>query len=1107
MIASLWNSGASSSSTPDTPNDASHPPPTASPAPEAPAPPAPEAATPDADLADTGVVGLGLPPPATVNDESSTPEPEIAVTAVSDVPPAAPPKRPTLGRNSSAPVAPPAQAPPPTPNNPQQQPTDSLSLIQLKRIVADFPKAEPINYAYTYKETGSFEEEIDEWFCYGSSEQNRLNRARIQFGTRWRGFSQKSWTEESREKKVDFVKRELASLATKKTEGAKRKALMRMMHVALGVWDESAGLGKTLSLVADHEENNREGQPQTRSQATKTHVDSIKEGVQIITQSGGISVIYEAMRFALDAIKDDSYKGERDAQAAQGVSDEIENYLTTMYMLVEVARNWPDEMQTTKEKIVALEPSLLTYLLQTFSELRWDENLELPHSRLLKLFWKGILLTLGNLADVDTVKAAVAESLQAEGKKSELITASPLDYHIFRQEITSKYPAYIPPAPLLPLESGDVNLYPTLHTSQPRSIQNGIITMPPNATGGGSILHQPVHIATPAPSPPPSPAIGGKAGKKQNYQTNQSFPFMYPPLDSSSSGAGGKGAAGLQSQTVGRKFEGSEIPISILEAGELFAQRMKMTRAMRQLWDEREAFLKSERGLGDDNDDDLDLDKLDLDMDESDLEAVLMRRLEKLGLEDDDDDEDNDTHKHHNKIDTGPREVSDDIRKRLEDVEVFFESALPHLQSLTVVLLRAVLDNVTALILQPTNQPAPNTNGLQTAFQSEVNLRAGVPAMQRRPPPQQPNQPNENQPPPFDVNSLSVDEVEAYRQREITLKAISGIVVILLKWFKVSHILKFEYFTQLLLDANYVPLVLKLFGHADVDKLVDTDCDRPPLSFFGYCNRTSKNSTSPSSSPIVPNGISKADEAKLDSETDEDEACPPPIRRHRSPLSGVSTANPTSGPRPQPPPNLRTPSAIHSPPAPVDANGVKIPQPPSTNYSARNFLSCINLLRCMHKITHRKTHRLLLMVQYKSSVILKKSLKVPQSELRKYTLKLFKGQVPFCGRKWRQGNMKVITSVYLELRPELRDEWLAGGEVERGVEESAAVEGACRAVVGWGLRRRYKNILRGKDVGFGAEEDEAGGIRDYFRKELERMAYDGEVNVDDEEEWESENFP
>lgn len=139
----------------------------------------------------------------------------------------------------------------------------------------------------------------------------------------------------------------------------------------------------------------------------------------------------------------------------------------------------------------------------------------------------------------------------------------------------------------------------------------------------------------------------------------------------------------------------------------------------------------------------------------------------------------------------------------------------------------------------------------------------------------------------------------------------------------------------------------------------------------------------------------------------------------------------------------------------------------------------------MHKISAGKTHRLLLLVQYKSSAILKKALRVQEEMLRKYTLKLFKGQVPFCGRKWRQGNMRTITQVYLELRPQLREEWLAGGEVEGRVEESAQVEAAGRSIVGWGLGRRYKDVLYGGRLeGDGVDDPQ----RDWFRREIERMA-------------------
>jgi hypothetical protein len=180
-------------------------------------------------------------------------------------------------------------------------------------------------------------------------------------------------------------------------------------------------------------------------------------------------------------------------------------------------------------------------------------------------------------------------------------------------------------------------------------------------SSGASILHQPVHIATPAPSPPPSPPVGGKAGKKQNYQTNQNFPFMYPPLDSTSNSAGGKGAAGLQELLVGRKWEGSDIPKSILEAGELFANRMRMTRAMRQLWDEREKFLKFERGWEDEDNDDIE---------EIDLEKVLEKKLTI--------DELKDASKHiAPEVDYGPnKDVSEEVKEKLDLVEGFYVSCI-----------------------------------------------------------------------------------------------------------------------------------------------------------------------------------------------------------------------------------------------------------------------------------------------------------------------------------------------------------------------------------------------------------------------------------------------
>jgi hypothetical protein len=288
------------------------------------------------------------------------------------------------------------------------------------------------------------------------------------------------------------------------------------------------------------------------------------------------------------------------------------------------------------------------------------------------MLWKSILLVFGGTKEIAETKRALRES-SADDKDKNVITASPLDYHVFRQEITSKYPAYMPPQSKIPLDADNVSILPPLPNHPTRNNgSNGILPAPPGTqSGGASILHQPVHIATPAPSPPPSPALGGKGGKKQNYQTNQNFPFLYPPLDETSNSAGGKGAAGLQQALIERKWEGSDVPASILEAGELFSKRVRMTRATRQLWEQRQLFQRFERGW---------------DPPESENDEITNLDLDSLGGDDDHIDTDKLLDFIHNrrtkaqapKIDYGPNpNVSVDIKRRLEAVEEFYVSS-PH---------------------------------------------------------------------------------------------------------------------------------------------------------------------------------------------------------------------------------------------------------------------------------------------------------------------------------------------------------------------------------------------------------------------------------------------
>jgi hypothetical protein len=73
----------------------------------------------------------------------------------------------------------------------------------------------------------------------------------------------------------------------------------------------------------------------------------------------------------------------------------------------------------------------------------------------------------------------------------------------------------------------------------------------------------------------------------------------------------------------------------------------------------------------------------------------------------------------------------------------------------------------------------PQHTGLASAVQSDANLRNGA-SQQRRP--QDPNAPQS-----IDISDLSLEDLEALRSREITAKAVSGILLILIKWFKVSR--------------------------------------------------------------------------------------------------------------------------------------------------------------------------------------------------------------------------------------------------------------------------------------------------------------------------------
>lgn len=529
------------------------------------------------------------------------------------------PARPALRRDGSmpAPVPAPLHLPPPAPPAPPETtaPPESIS-IQLRSLATELPKADPTPYAFAYHDASSLQDELEEWFTYSVEEQAMLLKAHTSFAQEWGTFCGSEntnyedggldWTKADQQQQKDFVQHLLGELKPSASPTALNK-LEALVYVLLGCWHESAGLPSSEIDLEDLEaRDSKPSDGHTIGTYDKSghQVELIRENVRLCIDLGGLPDLIRQLRsVCLRACGVEAEtNGVREGRDAE--RRELWCSMTVVYVILEVARIEEMEKQdlTIRSAIIGLEePGLLMLLVEIISKLRWDDSIALSMSKIGLLLWKAVLVTFGGLGDVekakDSFKDKTAETEDTKGHP--LITASPLDYHLFRQEILSKYPAYNPPPPIFPLEPENNSILPPLKNHPNKVAGNHIFGSGLGDMTGStsSILHQPVHIATPAPSPPPSPAgPGGKGGKKQNYQTNQMFPFLYPPLDETSNKLGGKGSTDLQDLLVGRKWEGSDIPASILEAADLFAKRMRATRAMKQLWEERVRFMKYERG-------------------------------------------------------------------------------------------------------------------------------------------------------------------------------------------------------------------------------------------------------------------------------------------------------------------------------------------------------------------------------------------------------------------------------------------------------------------------------------------------------------------------------
>ena len=97
-----------------------------------------------------------------------------------------------------------------------------------------------------------------------------------------------------------------------------------------------------------------------------------------------------------------------------------------------------------------------------------------------------------------------------------------------------------------------------------------------------------------------------------------------------------------------------------------------------------------------------------------------------------------------------------------------------------------------------------------------------------------------------------------------------------------------------------------------------------------------------------------------------------------------------------------------------------------------------------------------MLVIFKSAPILKKILRIKQSMLQFYALKLLKMQTRHLGRQWRKTNMSAMSAIYQKVRHRLNDDWAFGNEQETQGWDFQSDECALRARIDKYIQRKYK---------------------------------------------------
>ncbi|SCU85502.1 LADA_0D07910g1_1 [Lachancea dasiensis] len=247
------------------------------------------------------------------------------------------------------------------------------------------------------------------------------------------------------------------------------------------------------------------------------------------------------------------------------------------------------EAQKNSTIIIIEETNLLEYITKYIEHWRWSSRLSMRIRNAIILLQRLLLLQFGDMEFYAKVKRYVCKkhNINAKSDRPDKLTISPLDYHAFREDVSARFPTFLPPTSNVPACFDNSNsLSQFLEIPRPKS-KSTLMT---------NVSAPEFHIATPAPSPSSSPISQANTGSKtrKSFQTNLAYPALYPSDDELEI----KSYLSERLPSLEKVANDENVPFSVLEATKIIHNSMEVKLSTKQLWHEREVFMAEERGWG-----------------------------------------------------------------------------------------------------------------------------------------------------------------------------------------------------------------------------------------------------------------------------------------------------------------------------------------------------------------------------------------------------------------------------------------------------------------------------------------------------------------------------